>query len=155
MRLTEFLSPKVIKAPLEGTTKEAVLRELVMAACQDVEPAERNYVLHTVMQRERLMSTGIGHGIALPHGISTGAISFSAALGVAERPIEFEAIDGEPVSLVFLLVSDEESTNTKMRALARISRLLHREQFRTALAGCATESEAMQVIRDEESRRSI
>ena len=155
MRLTEFLSQEAIKVPLEGRSKEEVLRELVTVACRGAEPALQEYIQVTVLERERLMSTGIGHGIALPHGISTSAISFTAALGITARPIEFDAIDGEPVSLIFLLISDEEHINTKMRALARVSRLLHRDQFRTALERASSPAEAMQIITDEEARRSI
>ena len=155
MRLTEFLSESMIKIPLEGRTKNEVLRELVELICRDQEDSVAEHVLHSVMERERLMSSGIGRGIGLPHGFSPNRMSFAAALGVAPEPIPFDAIDGEPVNLVFLLVSDEEHLNTKLKALARVSRFLHREDFRNALGDSASPADAMRVIAEEESRHRI
>jgi mannitol/fructose-specific phosphotransferase system IIA component (Ntr-type) len=155
MRLTEFLSTPVIKVPLEGETKQEIVRELVELACRDLDESSVESVFRSVMERERVMSSGIGQGIALPHGFSPSSLSFAAALGIPARPVEFDAIDGRPVTMVFLVVSNEEHTNTKLKALARISRLLHRQEFREALATATTADEAMQVIVDEEARHRI
>lgn len=155
MRLTEFLSEKVIKVPLEGTTKIEVLQEMVSLLCGGHGGLFCEAVLQTVLERERVMSTGIGQGIALPHGTTPHAMGFAAALGIASEPVEFDAIDGKPVSLVFLLVGDEQHTNTKLKALARISRLLHREEFRERLCDAALPEDAMRIIAEEESRHYI
>jgi mannitol/fructose-specific phosphotransferase system IIA component (Ntr-type) len=155
MRLTDFFSPQVIKVPLDGSTKDQVVKELVTLIFPDATDTEKDTVWRSVMEREREMSSGIGQGIALPHGLSNGMADFAAALGIPSRPIEFAAIDGLPVNLVFLVLSDEKHTTTKLKALARISRLLHREEFRTALAASDTPAAAMQVITDEESRHKI
>ena len=155
MRLTDFLSPETIKVPLEGTSKVEVLRELVELTCQGEEEQFRDAVLKTVMERERLMSSGIGQGIALPHGFWTSETPFAGSLGIAAQPIGFDSIDGQPVEIVFLLVCDEEHTNTKLKALARISRLLHREDFRTGLVTSTSAERAMQVIVDEEEQHRI
>jgi mannitol/fructose-specific phosphotransferase system IIA component (Ntr-type) len=157
MRLTEFLSESTIKVPLEGTTKEEVLAELTELLCRGRDESESEAVLQSVMERERLMSSGVGHGIALPHGFwhADGSTSLAAALGIAFQPVDFDAIDGVPVTLVFLLVSDEARIDTKLRALARISRLLHREEFRRQLAESTTAADAMRVIVGEESRHKI
>jgi len=155
MRLTDFLSPETIKVPLEGTTKEQVLRELADLICRGEEEPFCEDVYQTIIEREWLMSSGIGQGIALPHGFWTHKTPFAGALGIAVQPIEFGSIDGMPVQIVFLLVCDEEHTNTKLKALARISRLLHREDFRKGLAASTTVEEAMQAIVDEEARHRI
>ena len=155
MRFTEFLSKPVIRVPLEGTTKEEILRELVDLICRVNEEPSAELVFQSVMERERLMSSGIGQGIALPHGFSPSSLSFAAALGIPSRPVDFDAIDDRPVTLVFMVISDEEHTNTKLKALARISRLLHRQEFREALAASASADAAMQVILDEEARHRI
>jgi len=155
MRLTDFLSTETIKVPLGGTTKEDVLRELVDLTCRGEGAKSRDAVLQTIMERERLMSSGIGQGIAIPHGLWNLEKPFAGSLGIAARPIDFDSIDGKPVEIVFLLVCNEEHTNTKLKALARISRLLHREDFRTGLATSTTVEEAMQVIVDEEARHRI
>jgi mannitol/fructose-specific phosphotransferase system IIA component (Ntr-type) len=155
MRLTDFLSPETIKVPLDGTTKEEVLRELVELTCRGDEEQSCAAVLETIIERERLMSSGIGQGIALPHGLWTHDKPFAGSLGIPAQPIAFDSIDGKPVTIVFLLVCNEEHTNTKLRALARISRLLHREDFRTGLATSTSAERAMQVILDEEARHRI
>jgi mannitol/fructose-specific phosphotransferase system IIA component (Ntr-type) len=155
MRLTEFLSTTVIKVPLNATTKSEVVRELVELICREDGEPTTDLVFRSVMERESLMSSGIGEGIALPHGFSPSSLTFAAALGIPSRPLEFDAIDGRPVTLVFLVVSDEAHTNTKLKALARISRLLHRQQFREALAASSSADDAMRVIIDEEARHRI
>ncbi len=155
MRLTEFLSSAVIKVPLEGSTKSEVIRELVELILTEATDEQTEAVCHTVMEREHLMSSGIGQGIALPHGFSTGLTTFAVALGIPPTSIDFDAIDGKPVNLVFLVISDDDHTNTKLKALARISRLLHSQEFRTSLAASRSASEAMQVIVDEEARHRI
>ena len=155
MRLTDFLSPETIKVPLEGTTKEEVLGELVELTCREEDEQFCDAVLKTVMEREWLMSSGIGQGIALPHGFWTKETAFAGSLGIPAQPLEFDSIDGKPVEIVFLLVCDEEHTNTKLRALARISRLLHREDFRKELAASTSVDEAMKAIVDEEAQHRI
>jgi mannitol/fructose-specific phosphotransferase system IIA component (Ntr-type) len=155
MRLTDFLSPETIKVPLGGTTKEEILRELVEVTCRGEEDRFCDSVLETIKERERLMSSGIGQGIALPHGLWTHEKPFAGSLGIPAQPVEFGSIDSQPVEIIFLLVCNEEHTNTKLKALARISRLLHREDFRTGLAACTSSDEAMQVIVNEEARHRI
>ena len=155
MRLTDFLSPETIKVPLEGTTKEEILRELVELTCHGEDEEFSDAVLKTIMEREWLMSSGIGQGIALPHGFWTKETPFAGSLGIPAKPIEFDSIDGKPVEIVFLLVCDEEHTNTKLKALARISRLLHREDFRKELAASTSVDEAMKAIVDEEAQHRI
>jgi mannitol/fructose-specific phosphotransferase system IIA component (Ntr-type) len=155
MRLTDFLSEPVIRVPLQGTNKEEILRELVDVVCAQRDDLEADPIFESVIERERLMSTGIGQGIALPHGLSPSPLTLAAALGIPSEPVDFEAIDGQPVTLIFFLVSDEANLNSKMRALARISRLLHRKEFRSVLAASTSPAEAMQVIVDEEARRWI
>lgn len=155
MRLTDFLSPAAIKVPLNGTTKEEVLRELVEVACRGQEEQVCESVFRSIMERERLMSSGIGQGIAIPHGLWHLEKPFAGSLGVAAQPVDFGSIDGKPVEIVFLLVCNEDHTNTKLKALARISRLLHRENFRIGLAASTSVESAMQVVIDEEARHRI
>jgi mannitol/fructose-specific phosphotransferase system IIA component (Ntr-type) len=155
MRLTDFLSKPVVKVPLEGTTKSDVVKELVTLVCDAAGEPAVDAVIRSVMERERIMSSGIGQGIALPHGFSPSSLEFGAALGIPAQPLDFDAIDGRPVNLVFLVVSDEDHTNTKLKALARISRLLHRQEFREALVASTSSDDAMRVIVDEEARHRI
>jgi mannitol/fructose-specific phosphotransferase system IIA component (Ntr-type) len=155
MRLTDFLSPATLKVPLGGTTKEEILRELVELTCRGEEERISAAVFRTIMERERLMSSGIGQGIAIPHGVWSLEKPLAGSLGIPARPVDFDSIDGRPVEVVFLLVCNEGHTNTKLKALARISRLLHRENFRKGLASSTSVETAMQVIVDEEARHRI
>jgi len=154
MRMTEFLALSQIRVPLEGRSKEEVIEELL-----DLVPLpgkeDRDKVYRAVMEREKLMSTGIGNGIAIPHGIVPLRIQLTAALGIAPAPIDFNAIDGQPVRLVFLLVGDEADPGKDIRALARIARLLHREEFRRSLMEARSPEEAMKTIEEEEKRHRI
>ena len=155
MRLTDFLSPATVKVPLGGASKEEILAELVEVTCRGEEDQVCTAVLETIMERERLMSSGIGQGIAIPHGVWTLEKPFAGSLCIPARPVDFDSIDGKPVEIVFLLVCNEEHTNTKLKALARISRLLHREDFRIGLAASTSVEMAMQVILEEEARHRI
>ena len=155
MRLTDVLSEATIKVPLAGGDKESIVRELIDVVRPGASRAAKDAVYQSVREREALMSTGIGEGIALPHGSIPAGSPFVVALGIPRSPVDFEAIDGQPVSLIFLLLSDEADNMLKMKALARISRLLHRAEFRVALASARSASEAMRVIVDEEARHRI
>jgi mannitol/fructose-specific phosphotransferase system IIA component (Ntr-type) len=154
MRLTEFLAPDRIKVPLQGKTKEDVVREL-LALIPLPDEATRDRVFQAVLEREKLMTTGIGNAIALPHGILKEGMELTGALGVSCDPVDFQAIDGKPVRLVFLLVSDEQHPGRNMKALARIARLLHREAFRKALMECGAPDETWRVIEEEEAKHRI
>ena len=154
MRLTEFLSPDRIKVPLVGKTKEDVVRELLDLIPMS-DPETRDRVFRAVLDREKFMTTGIGNGIAIPHGILKEGIALMGALGVTRDPVDFQAIDGKPVRLVFLLVSDETHLGRNMKALARIVRLLHREAFRKELTACTTPADMWGVIETEEARHKI
>ena len=155
MRLTDLLSESTIIVPLEGGTKEQVISALVDLLCPGLEPVARATVLESILERERLMSTGIGDGIALPHGTAPRGAELTVALGIPRRPVDFDAIDEQPVELVFLILSDDRDPTPKMQALARISRLLHRAAFRRELARCTSPADAMRVIVDEEARYRI
>jgi fructose-specific phosphotransferase system IIA component len=144
--LSELLNPQRVKVPLQGDSKEALLEELVgvLHAGGAVEdPAE---VLRAVRAREEVLSTGIGSGVAIPHGKSNAAPELVMAAGVLPRPVEFEALDGEPVRLIFMLVGPESAAGAHVKALSRISRLVRREELRERLAACASAAEFLEVL---------
>ena len=131
--LADLLIPERIKVPLAATSKDEVLRELVSLAVPGASLAAHDAITDAVRERERLLSTGIGGGIAIPHG-RTGAVEqLVLAAGVARTPVAFDALDGQPVSLFFLLLGPESVAGAHVRALGRISRLLRHESVRTAL----------------------
>jgi mannitol/fructose-specific phosphotransferase system IIA component (Ntr-type) len=133
MRLTEILDPACIKVPLASTGKQDALFELVelLGGCGAV--TEVQQLKDAVWQRELTRTTGIGHGIGIPHG-KTGCLdALHMAIGLPPAPIEFGAIDGKPVELIILLASPSDQTGPHIQALAKISRMLTDEAFRVAV----------------------
>ena len=151
MRLTEILKPQNIKVPLQAKVKSEAIKELVdlLAANGDVLDAPK--VLEAVLDREATRTTGIGNGLAIPHGKCTGTDHLVMAIGRPATPIDFQAIDGRPVNLIWLLSSPPDKTGPHIHALARISRLMTIDRFRQALAQAKTPDEIYQSIVQQEN----
>lgn len=151
MLLSELLSADRVKVPLGSRTKDDLLRELVDLAIPNSDPGARDAVLGAVRERERELSTGIGAGVAIPHGKTTCVDELVMAAGVAPVPVEFDALDGQPVQLFFLLVGPESASGAHVKALARISRLLRRESLRNDLRAARSPHEFLDVVRASEA----
>ncbi|MEZ5816349.1 MAG: PTS IIA-like nitrogen regulatory protein PtsN [Hyphomicrobiaceae bacterium] len=123
MDLGDLLKPEGVFAALRAKNKKQALRELASRAAQITGVDERQ-IFDTLLQRERLGSTGVGRGIAIPHARMSGIDRIAAVFAQLEEPIDFEAIDGEPVDLVFVLLAPEQAGADHLKALARISRVL-------------------------------
>ena len=151
MRLTEILKPANIKIPLDARTKADAIGELVnvLAASGDVTDAKK--VLEAVLEREATRTTGIGNGLAIPHGKCAGTKDLVMAIGRAAVPIDFQAIDGRPVSIIWMLASPPDKTGPHIHALARISRLMTLDKFRAALLNAKTPQEAFDIITAQEN----
>lgn len=151
MLLTEVLTPARVRVPLAAADKRAVIEELVRFL---VESAGGDYadVLAAVEDREAVLSTGIGYGVALPHGRTPSVPDLALVCGRSERPIAFEAIDGEPVRLFFLLVSPERCAGQHVKALSRIARLVRRESLRGQLLAARSAAAFYQALVDAEAR---
>lgn len=151
MLLSELLSEDRIKVPLGGQSKDDLLRELVELVAPTAEPAAKDAILAAVREREQLLSTGIGAGVAIPHGKTPVVDQLLMAAGVAARPLDFDALDGQPVELFFLLVGPESASGAHIKALSRISRLLRREQLRNSLRAVKSRREFLDVVRASEA----
>ncbi len=152
MRLSEILKPENIKLPLAATTKTEAIRELVdlLAANRSIVDAKK--VFDAVLDREATRTTGIGNGLAIPHGKCNGTTELVMAVGRPAQPIDFQAIDGRPVTLIWLLTSPPDKTGPHIHALARISRLMTVDKFRHALNQAQSAQEIYDtVIKQEES----
>jgi len=151
MILTQILQPNCICAPLKSKSKESAIEELinVLAAAGQVKDAA--VALEAVMEREQTRSTGIGSGIAIPHGKCSAAKELVMAIGIAPEPIEFASIDNKPVTIVVMLVSPPDKTGPHIQALARISRLLLDDQFKAKLEKTTSPEEVYQLISSKES----
>lgn len=153
MKITEFLDKKGIKIGLESSEKEDTLKELVdvLAEVQDI--GDKKSILKALVERESLGSTGIGQGIAIPHGKTEKIKELVAVLGISKKGINFEALDGEPVYIFFLLVAPKETAGPHLKALAQISRLLRDTYFCELLRRCNTPDEVYELIKREEDKK--
>ena len=150
MLLAELLDARRVKVPLTSRSKDEVLRELVQLAADGLDPAAADAILAAVLDREQLLSTGIGSGVAIPHGTTPHVDQIIMAAGVARNPIDFDALDGKPVELFFLLVGPESAAGAHVKALSRISRLLRREGLRRDLRSADSNTAFLEIIRTSE-----
>jgi mannitol/fructose-specific phosphotransferase system IIA component (Ntr-type) len=143
--LTELLPADRIRLPLQATDKSGVLKELVdfLVERSGGNAAE---ILTAVREREAVLSTGIGFGIAIPHAKSPSAPALVLVAGVAPQPVPFDAIDGEPVRLFFLLIGPDSAAGLHVKALSRIARVVRRESVRAALLAAPTPEAFVRAI---------
>jgi PTS system nitrogen regulatory IIA component len=149
--LTELLSPDRIKIPLAAIDKDSLLRELVELVGNGRSEAEAEAILRAVRDREQVLSTGIGNGVAIPHGKTSSVDGLILAAGVAPEAVDFEALDGRPVQLFFLLVGPESAAGDHVKALSRIARVLQRDGFRARLTAAAHPDEFYAILSEAES----
>ena len=146
MHLTELLDRACVKVPLQAADKRGAIEELVKLLAEHKGLTDAGAVLDAVLQRESTRTTGIGNGLAIPHGKCPGVTRLVMALGKPAEPIEFDAIDGKPVNVIILLASPVDQAGPHIQALARVSRLMTMEPCRLALDKAATAEEAFQII---------
>jgi mannitol/fructose-specific phosphotransferase system IIA component (Ntr-type) len=145
MNLRDMISPESVVVFLEEGSKEHLIEQLV-----DVLPVDpdvpRGVILGNVLERERTMSTGIGRGVAIPHGKAEGIHGILASVGLTRNPVPFDAIDGLPVKVFFLVVSDPRTTNPHVRVLSQISRILNDEKRKTALMDATSAQDVLAAL---------
>ncbi len=146
IRLTEILKPENIKSPLVAADKNEAIEKLIQLLHQNGELVNVDRVRKAVFEREQTRTTGIGDGLAIPHGKSDGVIHLVMAVGRADSPIEFQSIDGKPVSLIWLLASPTDKTVLHINALARISKIMAQAPVRRQLLGATTAREMYDII---------
>lgn len=151
MHLTELLTPGRIKIPLVSTSKDEILSELVEVVGRAAPVRDLDEVLRAVREREEVLSTGIGSGVAIPHGKTAAIAELALVAGVKPDGVDFEALDGKPVSLFFLLVGPEAAAGQHVKALSRISRLLRRDSFRIRLTQATNPEEFYGIIAEAEA----
>ena len=151
MNLTQILQPTCVKAPLEGKSKDSVITELVDLLADSGQLLDKEVVLEAVLVREQTRSTGIGSGIAIPHGKCAGVKELVMSIGICKDGIDFDSIDGKPVSIVILLASPIDRTGPHIQAMARISRLMLDEDFKTNLENATSAEEVYEQINNREN----
>jgi PTS system nitrogen regulatory IIA component len=149
--LTELLTPDRVVVPLSARDKNGVIAELTRHL---IDHSGGNYsdVLGAVEEREAVLSTGIGFGVAIPHARSSAVSRLTLVCGVTRDPVPYDSIDGEPVRLFFLIVGPEASAGQHVKVLSRIARLVRRENLRQQLCEAQTSDEFYQALLDAEAR---
>lgn len=152
MRLSEILKPQNIKVPLQADNKTDAITELIDLLGANGELVEKGRVLDAVLEREATRTTGIGNGLAIPHGKCNGVDHLVMAIGKADTPIDFQAIDGKPVNLIWMLASPPDKTGPHITALARISKLMTIEKFRRSVAEATSSQQIYDLIVAQENQ---
>ncbi len=151
MNISELLNPEAIIADLQAKDKNKALAELTDALVACEPSLNRDDVLAVLQEREQLGSTGIGDGVAIPHGKLAGIPDLKLVFGRSRDGVDFESMDGQPAHLFFLLIAPEESVGVHLKTLARISKLLKDSIVRRKLMDAADRQEIYQIIVDEEA----
>jgi len=149
--LTELLTPDRIRVPLVAGDKPGVLRELTELLAKRA-GTETGPLLSAVLEREQVLSTGIGHGIAIPHAKVATVKDLMLVCGSSPQGVEFDALDGAPVRLFFLLIGPESAAGQHVKALSRIARLVRQESVREALMRAESPEAFNQVLVEAEER---
>ena len=146
MRLSEILGEDNVISDLKARDKKAVLEELAQTIVDQEPGLDKSSLVKVLLDRERLGSTGIGDGVAIPHGKFNGLSQPMVSFGRSRKGLDFESMDGQPAFLFFLLVAPENSTSIHLKALARIAKILKSSSFRKALMEVPTKEELYQTI---------
>ncbi len=152
MKITDILDPQLILSDLVAKTKRGVLEELVSHLAHCEHKVNREELLNVLLEREKLGSTGINDGIAIPHGKLRNIERLLAVFGRSREGVDFGALDGKPSHLFFLLVAPESSAGTHLKALARISRIAQSELFREKCMEGHSSEELFQLIVAEDEK---
>jgi len=152
MKIVEILDRRAIVEDLSSRDKKGVLQELVSVLVESGRLKEPEKPLHVLLEREKLGSTGIGDGVALPHGKLNGLDGIVCSFGRSKQGVDFQSIDEEPAHLFFLLLAPENSAGEHLQALARLSRLLKDPQFRKRLMAAGSKEDVYQGISEEDER---
>jgi len=151
MRLTDILANEYVQIPLESKDRNNAIKTLITLLGENEVITDSEQAYKAVLDREKIMTTGVGNGIAIPHCKDSSCPNFAVALGVHPKGINFESIDKKDVRIVFLLVGPENNPGLHIKLLSRISRLMSNEDLRDQLKECKTNEEAMELIEEEEN----
>lgn len=150
MKISEILNEKLIKININAKDKTDAINQMIDLAVNSGNIINLEKVKECVFERERLVSTGVGKGFAIPHGKTDEIKDMIAAFGILSEPIDFDSIDGENVNFIFLLVGKDSLLNAHIKLLSRISRLMNKDEFRVKLLNSPNEAEVLKLFKEEE-----
>lgn len=151
MKFSDFLKPESIQIHLKASNKEEVIRSLVNLAARSCHFEKPEEILKVVLDREALMSTGVGKGVAIPHGKADCVLEVGGGLVILDEGVDFDSPDGLPVRIAILLLSSTKETGPHIRALAHISRAFQDEKVREGLLQAKSSKEALDVLLQKEA----
>ena len=155
MNLLDILRPEAIKVPLDADSKKPAIDELIDLLAEQHLVDDGDMLKEAVWQRERQRTTGIGEGLAIPHGKCSCVHELHLAIGRPRDPMEFDSVDRKPVHLIVLLASPPDKTSDHIQALGRISRLVANPDFRAAAYRAESAEELYELIRNAEESASV
>lgn len=151
MKISDILNESLVVTGLDVRTKDGVINALVDLVGKSPKVLDVGKVRTAVFEREKIMSTGVGNGFAIPHGKTDAVSEIIAAFGITKEPIDYQSLDEKPVRLVFLLVGKDSLVGPHIKLLSRISRLMNKEEFRRKLLEQHTSTEVIEAFRAEEA----
>ncbi len=152
MKICEILRVDRIISSVQGTNKSEVIDELIDLFKNDERVKNLDEMKIAVHDREKIMSTGVGKGFAIPHAKTDSVNEIVAAFGKLDKPIDFQALDEQPVNLVFLLVGKESLVGPHIKLLSRISRMMNKDEFRESLTKANSPQEIYSLFENEEKQ---
>jgi len=152
MKIMGFLCKEAIEVNLQATKKKEVVKELIdkLVTANRIKEDAKEKILQALLEREKLGSTGIGQGVAIPHAKTDKITEIVCAFGTSRNGVEFDALDGEKVYIIFLLIAPQDSAGMHLKVLAKISRLLKDKFFRQALREAKTPGDVIKIIKEED-----
>jgi fructose PTS system EIIBC or EIIC component len=150
MKISDILTEDVIEVRLDAKDKTEAINKMVDLANRSGKITDLEKVRTIVFEREKLVSTGVGKGFAIPHGKSDDITDIVAAFAVLTEPVDFDSIDSEKVVFIFLLVGKDSMLNMHIKLLSRISRLMNKDEFRESLLKAQSKTELLQIFKTEE-----
>ncbi|MCE1206825.1 MAG: PTS sugar transporter subunit IIA [Spirochaetia bacterium] len=147
MDLMTVLNPEMIALGLKGTTKLEIIDELIDVAVKSGKVSDHAAAKASVLERENRMSTGMKHGIAIPHGKTSAVQELVACIGVSEKPVDFEALDHQGCRICIMTLSPPEKTGPHLQFLAEVSMLFRSEEKRQAILKAKTPEEIIEILK--------
>ena len=147
MKISDILTEDLVVTGLEGKSKDEIINHLIDLVSASPKVLDREKVRKAIFEREKIMSTGVGNGFAIPHGKTDAVTDIVAAFAVTSEPIDYQSLDEKPVRLVFLLVGKDNLVGPHIKLLSRISRLMNKEEFRQRLLEQRTPHDILDLFR--------
>jgi fructose-specific phosphotransferase system IIA component len=151
MKITDILTEDLVVTQLAGSSKEEIINAMIDLVAASPKVVDKSRVREAIFEREKIMSTGVGNGFAIPHGKTDAVTDIVAAFAVTAEEIDYQSLDEKPVRLVFLLVGKDSMVGPHIKLLSRISRLMNKEEFRRRLLEVTSSRAIIDMFRQEEA----